>query len=219
MTDKNWTDTQRFDGKAAEWDNNARRAAMADAVARAIIAHMPISKPRNALEFGCGTGLVTIRIAPRCLRLTAVDSSREMIRMLNEKVAAGNIANIKPLHLDFSRPEKATELAGDFDFVFSSMTLHHIADPASFLKELIGHMSPGGTLAIADLDAEDGLFHDDPSEQVHHGFDRTALQAMLESAGFTSAGFITAHIIEKKNRAGEQKAYPMFLVTAVKPKA
>ncbi|WP_232203944.1 class I SAM-dependent methyltransferase [Chlorobaculum parvum] len=56
MTDKNWTDTQRFDDKAAEWDDNARRAAMADAVARAIIAHMPINKPQNALEFGCGTG-------------------------------------------------------------------------------------------------------------------------------------------------------------------
>jgi len=219
MTDKNWTDTRRFDDKAAEWDDNARRAALADAVARAITAHMPIGKPQNALEFGCGTGLVTTRIAPRCARLTAVDSSREMIRMLTEKIAAGNIPNIEPLHLDFSRPETATELAGDFDFVFSSMTLHHIPDPASFLRELIGHMSPGGTLSIADLDAEEGYFHDDPSEQVHHGFERSVLQAMLESAGFTNVAFITAHLIEKKNRAGDQKAYPIFLVTAVKPKA
>lgn len=217
MTDKNWTDTQRFDDKAAEWDDNARRAALADAVARAIIAHMPINKPQNALEFGCGTGLVTTRIAPHCARLTAVDSSREMIRMLNEKVAAGNIVNIEPLHLDFSRPETATELAGDYDFVCSSMTLHHIPDPESFLRELIGHMSPGGTLSIADLDAEDGLFHDDATEKVHHGFDRQELQSILESAGFANVAFITAHVIEKKNRAGKQTAYPIFLVTAVKP--
>lgn len=219
MTDKNWTDTRRFDDKAAEWDDNARRAALADAVARAIIAHMPVGKPQNALEFGCGTGLVTTRIAPRCRRLTAVDSSREMIRMLTEKIAAGNIVNIELLHLDLSRPETATELVGDFDFIFSSMTLHHIPDPESFLRKLISHMSPGGTLAIADLDAEDGYFHDEPSEQVHHGFKRTKLQATLESAGFTNIAFITAHLIEKKNRAGKQKTYPIFLVTAVKPKA
>ncbi|MBN1927979.1 MAG: class I SAM-dependent methyltransferase, partial [Chlorobiaceae bacterium] len=153
MNDKDWTNTQRFDDKAAAWDDNARRAALADAVARAIIAHMPVGKPQNALEFGCGTGLVTTRIAPRCLRLTAVDSSREMLRMLQEKIAAGNIANIETLHLDFSRPETATELKGEYDFVYSSMTLHHIPGPASFLRELAAHIVPGGTLAIADLDA------------------------------------------------------------------
>jgi len=180
---------------------------------------MPVGKPANALEFGCGTGLVTTRIAPHCLQLTAVDSSREMLRMLGEKIAASAIANVTPLHLDFSRPEEAAGLDRDYDFVYSSMTLHHIPDTASFLRELIGHMSPGGALAIADLDAEDGLFHNDATEKVHHGFDRTELQALLESAGFAGVSFMTAHIIEKKNREGNLKNYPVFLVTAVKPKA
>lgn len=218
MSEQNWTDTERFDNKAAEWDANAVRAALADGVARAIIAHMPVGKPANALEFGCGTGLVTTRIAPHCERLTALDSSSEMLRMLGEKIAANAIANIKPLHLDFSRPEEAAGLDRDYDFVYSSMTLHHIPDTASFLRELIGHMSPGGALAIADLDAEDGLFHDDATEKVHHGFDRAELQALLESAGFSSIAFMTAHIIEKKKREGNLKNYPVFLVTAVKPK-
>jgi len=219
MSEQNWTDTERFDNKAAEWDANAVRAALADAVARAIVAHMPVSKPSNALEFGCGTGLVTTRIAPHCAQLTALDSSSEMLRMLAEKIAASSIANIKPLHLDFSRPEAAAGLERDFDFVYSSMTLHHIPDTASFLRELIGHISPGGSLAIADLDAEDGLFHDDPTEKVHHGFERETLKALLESAGFSSVAFMTAHIIEKKNREGKLASYPVFLVTAVKPKA
>ncbi|NTV67507.1 MAG: class I SAM-dependent methyltransferase [Chlorobaculum sp.] len=219
MSDKNWTDTERFDNKAAEWDANAVRAALADAVARAIIAHMPVARPSNALEFGCGTGLVTTRIAPHCAKLTALDSSSEMLRMLAEKIAASSIANVAPLLLDFSRPEEAAGLARDYDFVCSSMTLHHIPDTASFLRELNGHMSPGGVLAIADLDAEDGLFHDDATEKVHYGFDRAALQALLEAAGFTSVAFMTAHIIEKKNRDGNMASYPVFLVTAVKPKA
>jgi ubiquinone/menaquinone biosynthesis C-methylase UbiE len=219
MTDKNWTDTERFDNKAADWDSSARRAALADAVSRAIIAHMPVGKPGNALEFGCGTGLVTTRIASHCSRLTAVDSSREMLRMLNEKIVASAIPNVVPLHLDFSNPETALELTGEYDFICSSMTLHHIPDTESFLRELAGHMSPGGTLAIADIDAEDGLFHDDATEKVHHGFDRTALTGLLEASGFSSVSFMTAHVIEKKNRAGKRASYPVFLVTAVKPKA
>jgi ubiquinone/menaquinone biosynthesis C-methylase UbiE len=219
MSDKNWTDTERFDNKAAEWDANAVRTALADAVARAIVAHMPVGKPANALEFGCGTGLVTTRVAPHCLRVTAVDSSSEMLRMLGEKIAANSLANVTPLHLDFSRPEEPSGLDRDYDFVYSSMTLHHIPDTANFLRELNGHLSPGGSLAIADLDAEDGLFHDDPTEKVHHGFDRAALKTLLKSAGFSSISFMTAHIIEKKNRDGILKSYPVFLVTAVKPKA
>ena len=219
MSEQNWTDTERFDNKAAEWDANAVRAALADAVARAIVAHMPVGKPSNALEFGCGTGLVTTRIAPHCVQLTAVDSSSEMLRMLGEKIAASSIANVRPLHLDFSRPEAAAGLDRNYDFVCSSMTLHHSPDTASFLRELFGPLSPGGTLAIADLAAEDGLFHDDATEKVHHGFEREALKTLLESAGFSNVAFMTAHIIEKKNREGKLASYPVFLVTAVKPKA
>jgi ubiquinone/menaquinone biosynthesis C-methylase UbiE len=217
MTDNSRNDMQRFDDKAAQWDANALRAALADAVSRAIIAHLPVSRPKNALEFGCGTGLVTMRISPHCSLLTAVDSSREMLKLLNEKTAAASIVNIKPLYLDLSLPSAASELDGSYDFVFSSMTLHHIPDTEEFLRQLYGLMSPGGTLAIGDLDAEDGLFHDDSTEKVHHGFERNRLQEMLETAGFLCVSFMTAHIIEKKNREGRIASYPVFLVTAVKP--
>jgi ubiquinone/menaquinone biosynthesis C-methylase UbiE len=217
MTDNARTETHRFDDKAAQWDANALRAALADAVARAIIAHLPVGRPKNALEFGCGTGLVTLRVAPHCSLLTAVDSSREMLKILNEKIAAGSVANIRPVFLDLSLKEAGSELEGAFDFVFSSMTLHHIPETSGFLHQLNVHMAPGGSMAIADLDAEDGLFHDDATEKVHHGFERFNLQAMLETAGFINVSFMTAYIIEKKNRAGRRASYPVFLVTAVKP--
>lgn len=219
MSEQNWSDTPRFDNKAAEWDANALRAALADAVSRAILAHMPVAMPENALEFGCGTGLVTTRIAPYCKRLIALDSSVEMLRMLTGKIAAESITNVVPLHLEFSRPEAASALDGGFNFIFSSMTLHHIPDTTTFLRELAGHMAPGAMLSIADLDAEDGLFHDDSNEMVHHGFERGALKEILEAAGFGNVSFMTAHVIEKKNRAGNRADYPVFLVTATKTKA
>jgi ubiquinone/menaquinone biosynthesis C-methylase UbiE len=217
MSDQNWTDSQRFDSKASEWDANAVRAALADAVARAIVAHMPVNRPARALEFGCGTGLVTLRVAPGCGMLTAVDTSGEMLRVLNEKIDAAGITNVRTLLSDLTRPDAADRLDGMFDFVFSSMTLHHIPDTGAFLSKLFGHMNPGGTLAIADLDKEDGLFHDDATEKVHHGFDRRMLSGLLESAGFVNVSFMTAHLVEKKNREGKPASYPVFLVTALKP--
>lgn len=217
MSDNSWTDTKRFDSKASEWDASAVRAALADAVARAIIAHMPVKRPDNALEFGCGTGLVTLKVAPACGVLTAVDTSKEMLRMLDEKLIVDGVANVMTKLLDLTLPGSDSQLSGDFDFVFSSMTLHHIPDTALFLSQLNEHLTSGGTLAIADLDAEDGLFHDDDTEKVHHGFERRSLKTQLETAGFSNVTFMTAHIIEKKNRAGKLASYPVFLVTAVKP--
>ncbi|NTV01467.1 MAG: class I SAM-dependent methyltransferase [Chlorobiaceae bacterium] len=217
MSDRKWTDKQRFDSKASEWDANAVRAALADAVARAIIAHLPVNRPENGLEFGCGTGLVTLRVSPLLDRLTAVDTSDGMLVVLNEKISAAGVPNVATRLLDLSLSGTASQLEGPFDFVFSSMTLHHIPDTEGFLSLLHGLMAPGGTLAIADLDAEDGLFHEDASEKVHHGFVRQRLKEQLEQAGFGFVSFITAHVVEKKTREGQISSYPVFLVTAVKP--
>lgn len=217
MNDNNWTDTHRFDSKAAEWDASAVRAALADAVSRAIVAHMPVSPPARALEFGCGTGLVTLMVAPHCGTLVAADTSRGMLDVLGEKIAVAGIANVSPLLLDLSAPDAAKQLDGSFDFVFSSMVLHHIPETAPFLGQLNAHMNPGATLAIADLDAEDGLFHDDATEKVHFGFDRSVLTGMLQQAGFVNISFITAHVIQKKNRSGSMASYQVFLATATKP--
>ncbi|NTU92921.1 MAG: class I SAM-dependent methyltransferase [Chlorobiaceae bacterium] len=219
MPDNNWSDSPRFDSKASEWDSNIVRAALADAVSRAIIAHLPVTRPENALEIGCGTGLVTMKVAPKCGLLTAVDTSREMLAKLEEKLIVDGVPNVMTELLDLADPESASLLPGSFDFVFSSMTLHHISDTETFLAHLSSQMTPGATLAIADLDTEDGLFHDDETEKVHHGFDRMRLTAMFESAGFTTVSFMTAHLVEKKNRAGQQATYPVFLVTAVKPQS
>ena len=96
------------------------------------------------------------------------------------------------------------------------MTLHHIDDTEGFLSRISHLLSPGGILAFADLDLEDGLFHDDPLEKVHHGFDRGTLAEMLNAAGLQPISFETIYTFNKTNRSGATAAYPVFLVTATK---
>lgn len=45
--------------------------------------------PREALEIGCGTGLLLLRIAPRCKRYVATDFSAAVLQRIREQFAQG----------------------------------------------------------------------------------------------------------------------------------
>jgi 2-polyprenyl-3-methyl-5-hydroxy-6-metoxy-1,4-benzoquinol methylase len=212
-----WNSSHRFDRKAAEWDENPRRTALAECVAKAIIETAGPVATMRAMEFGCGTGLLTLALAPHLGRFTAIDTSEEMLGVLNKKIETLGIRTVATRCADLLQVEEGMLWTEKPDFICSSMTLHHIADTQALLDRLNGLLRKGGTIAIADLDLEDGFFHDDETEEVHPGFERSLLQAMLEKAGFERVSFITACEISKTNRAGEVKTYPIFLATAVKP--
>ena len=62
--------------------------------------------------------------------------------------------------------------------------------------------------ALADLDTEDGSFHDADAEGIHHlGFDRAELTGLARAAGFVDVEVRTATEIEREGRR-----YPMFLL-------
>jgi hypothetical protein len=74
-------------------------------------------------------------------------------------------------------------------------------------------LAPGGRIALADLDAEDGSFHDADAEGIHHlGFPRDRVAGFARMAGFVEVAFSTATEIEKNGRR-----YPLFLLTARRP--
>ncbi len=211
-----WNSSKKFNREAAEWDANPQRRAVALSVAKAIITATNPAKTKDALEFGCGTGLLSMEIAPLVKRLFAIDTSHEMLAVLNEKIRTSGIENIETSCTNLSSPSDTDLNNKSFELIYSSMTLHHIDDTAGFLNRLSTLLSPGGTVALADLDVEDGLFHDDPLEKVHHGFDRSKLAALLNGAGLEVKSFETIYTFNKTNRAGISAAYPIFLVTATK---
>jgi 2-polyprenyl-3-methyl-5-hydroxy-6-metoxy-1,4-benzoquinol methylase len=213
-----WSDTALFDSKAGDWDRNPARVALANAVTESIRTDVPLDTSMNVLEFGCGTGLITLALARFCGTISAVDTSPGMLAILEAKASLAGTTNIRVFRKDLSLPGEAGTLPGDYDLVFGSMTLHHIEDTTAFLKTLHTLLSPDGMLAVADLEAEDGFFHDDASEKVHHGFSGNGLREKLEQAGFAVVSRRTVHVVEKINRAGRKASYPVFLLTAVKSK-
>lgn len=202
-----------FDKKAATWDENPGRVKLANDVADAIINEVKPSKEMDALDFGCGTGLVTLRLQPLVKNIIGADSSRGMLGVLEEKVRKQGIKNVRAQFVDF---EKGGKVEGKFHLVVSSMTLHHVPDTTELLKTLYDLVLPRGILAVADLDSEDGSFHSDNTGVVHFGFDRVRLKGLLEKAGFHDVRDRTAASMMREQGDGTTRTFPVFLITGKK---
>ncbi|MFB7336921.1 class I SAM-dependent methyltransferase [Streptomyces adustus] len=102
----------------------------------------------DALDVGCGDGLLARKLAGRAKHVTGIDKSAEMIARARE-LAAGH------LQLAFVEGDFLTaELPGaQYDFVCSVTTVHHMDFEAALLRmrELL---RPGGTLVVVGLARE-----------------------------------------------------------------
>ena len=203
---------ERFDAIATGWDDNPTRRALASGVAAAIAAAVPLQADWQALEYGCGTGLVGAALAPKVGGMLACDVSPGMLAVLEQKARAAGLGHLHTRVLDLTREPPPAQR---FELIFSSMTMHHIPDVAALVRTFHGMLKPGGWLALADLDAEDGSFHGGDAQGVmHKGFDRDALQADLRAAGFRETRARTAHTVAKTAADGRVNHYPVFLITA-----
>jgi len=204
------TGTERFDRAAATWDLSDRRVQVAKTVAEAISTRLSLPRAWDVLDFGCGTGLLTLALAPGVASITGADTSPGMLQALGAKADAQGLPVVLRT-LDTAGPG---DLGGPYHLIVSSMTLHHIADVPALFRQFARALHPGGGIALADLDQEDGSFHEDASGVQHNGFVREHLQAWLEDAGFRKVRCETAAITHKGGRD-----YSIFLVTAVNPQA
>jgi len=202
-----------FDKAAAGWDDKPQRRIIADAVTAGIVARVHPHRELQVLEYGCGTGLCGLQFAHEVGHLTAADTSVGMLEELQRKCQTLGLENVTPVLV---APDHWTLPAKAFDLAFSSMVLHHIDQTQPLLDNFYRALKPGGFLALADLEKEDGTFHDDPAGVAHFGFDTQALLASLQESGFTDLTSQTIHTI-RKSHGDNEHIYPVFLITGQKP--
>jgi ubiquinone/menaquinone biosynthesis C-methylase UbiE len=203
--------TSEFDARAATWDDDPAKAERAKAVAEAIVHRVSLSRAMNAMEYGCGTGLLSFMLRSRLGQVTLADVSDGMLAVAAGKIAMTNDPAMRTVKLDLVVDPVPPER---YDLIYSLMTMHHVVDTDAILDRLHTCLAVGGTLCIADLDAEDGSFHGAGFEG-HLGFDRALLGAQARAAGFATVEFATAHQIQKEVN-GQPRRYPVFLMVARK---
>lgn len=201
-----------FDAKAQTWDQDPMKVERAMTVARAISEQVPVAGLR-VLEYGCGTGLLGFALREEAGTLTLADTSEGMLAVLRGKIEALGARNMVPLKLDLLADPLP---GGAYDLVCSLMTLHHVPDTQGLLHAFREVLAPGGWVALADLDAEDGSFHGPAVTDVHLGFDRDQLGRQLAVAGFREVQFSTVYEI-RRGEGAELQRFPLFLVVARRP--
>ncbi len=202
-------DAAHFDSKARQWDDNPVFQERGLKIANAVRKAVPLHREMSALDYGCGTGLLSFPLKDELGAILMADSSGGMLEVVAEKIAAQRVRNMTPVKLDLLVDPLPAQR---FDLIITAMTMHHVPDTDRILRVFHDLLNPGGHLCIADLDQEDGSFHG-PEVDVHHGFDQADLGRRTAQAGFADAQFQTVFTITKTRETGTQE-YPVFLMAA-----
>jgi ubiquinone/menaquinone biosynthesis C-methylase UbiE len=205
----------RFDHAASTWDANPARVEQARNIAAAIRQRVEGRKDLVVVDYGCGTGLVTLELQGLAAEITGIDSSPAMLAELERKAQAQGLGRVRTLLADLQR-EPAPRIQADL--VVTAMTLHHVEDVPGVVARLATMLAPGGLLCLADLDTEDGSFHQDNTGVQHFGFDRQELLEMLKRLGLTDLFATTAHTVERATPSGN-RTFTVFLVGGRKPQS
>ena len=154
----------RFNKEALNWDKRPFVHEASQAAAKAILEKSKSLKdqPKQVLEIGCGTGILSYLIAPHVSRVVAVDAAEGMIDVLKQKLAKPDAPNnILPIAVLLEDPEdphlpavedgESNGTRQKFDLITSHLVLHHIPDLGGVLKTMLGCLAPGGTVMLTDF--------------------------------------------------------------------
>ncbi|MBY6057897.1 class I SAM-dependent DNA methyltransferase [Leisingera daeponensis] len=139
------------------WDGNSDVRRYANCAFASLDEYAGISgggwQARRVLDFGCGTGLLSEKLAPHVKEVVAVDTSERMIAVLQDKA----LPNVRALHADIlggSAGGAGNGLSG-FDLICASSVCSFLPDYNGAVAVLAGLLNRGGTFVQWDWLASD----------------------------------------------------------------
>lgn len=166
-----------FEQIAKRYDTE-ERIELAKVIVNEVRPELRNSQSKSLIDYGSGTGLISLELSDLVHSILLVDSSKQMLEVAKAKISRKGIANAKTLYSDFT--QETPELKADI--VLMSLVLLHIPDTNKILQELFGILNDGGKLIIIDFDKNDKIQH--PKD--HNGFSHEELKKRLSDIGFKS---------------------------------
>lgn len=210
---------QRFNNEAANWDANPFVHTASKHALSALLSRFPALDQSNPtwdnLEIGCGTGLLSLLIAPYVKTVVAVDAAEGMIDVLKTKLkkegAPGNVVPVAVLLEDAEDPSLPPATTGadqkgagrmKFDLITSHLVLHHIPDLLPVLRTMYHCLKPGGQVALTDFEhfgPEAKRFH--PQSKMdgveRHGIEPGQMEGWMREVGFVDVNVRRAWTMDK----------------------
>jgi cyclopropane fatty-acyl-phospholipid synthase-like methyltransferase len=195
-----------FAHKAEAYDKEVARTDNVSNIANLILKEIDYSKKISLMDFGSGTGLLLSKIAPYVGKITAIDISKSMNETLESKRESID-CDLEIVEMDLSK----NTMNQKFDGIISSMSIHHVKDTLALFKKFYELLNTNGSLALSDLDTEDGSFHKEDTSVFHFGFDREEFLSLAKQVGFKNLKMHSVGLVEKP-----WGKYPVFLLTGNK---
>ena len=161
-----------FNHKAETFDS-PKNIFLANLVCQAVEKQIDLLSDKEILDFGGGTGLLTLPLAKQAKFVTLVDISEKMLEQARLKAERQEIKNIQFLEQNLL----TKSLEQEFDLIVVCRVLHHMPDLDESLSLFHQHLRENGQLLLADFTK---------TEANHHGFDLAELEKQLIEHGFSS---------------------------------
>ena len=140
----------------------------------------------TVLECACGTGAISVHLAPKCKRLIATDFSRQMLRQAQKKCAGFNNVSFKKADITSLKCRD-----NSFDAVVAGNVIHLLDEPYKALKEFERVCKRGGKIIIPTyINVSDGKnsaaakFLEALGADFKREFDIFSYKAFFEGAGY-----------------------------------
>lgn len=163
-----------WDELAADWNDRPGVRAYADAAHRSLVEHaaqvaFDLHQVR-VCDFGCGTGLLTERLADVATHIDAIDTSPAMLGVLARTAERSGWDHVRP----------STQLPGEserYDLIVCSSVLAFVDDYDATVEMLAQHLGHGGW--FVQWDWERNL----PADDQSIGFSVADIRSALGAAG------------------------------------
>ena len=188
-----------FNHKAESFDSPQNRF-IANLIRQELEKQVVDFSGKHILDFGGGTGLVSLPLATQSKSVMLVDISDKMLEQAHLKVKKQAINNVHLLRQDLL----STPLNQLFDIILVSRVLHHMSNIEETLNVFRNHLADDGQLFIADFVKTD---------TNHHGFHLVDLEGKLSQSGFSS---VQSQIIYSADKLFLGNYAELFLTLAQK---
>ena len=188
-----------FNYRAESFDS-PKNQFLAELIRKNIEKQMHDLSSKSILDFGGGTGLISLPLAKQAKSVTLVDIAEKMLEQARIKVENQKLENLHLIQQDLVlKPLEQT-----FDLIIVSRVLHHMPHLDSSLAMFKEHLTPGGQLFIADYTVPDG---------ENHGFIISELEETLKNHGFSD---IQTQILYSSDNLFLDKPSQLFLTSAIR---
>jgi ubiquinone/menaquinone biosynthesis C-methylase UbiE len=144
----------------------------------------------------------------------AVDDERCIhLEAAGERVERSGLTNIT---LRLGEAEALPIGDGECDAAYSSMLLHHLADPALGIRELARVVKPGGKVIISDLAKHEYDWTREVMADVWLGFSEEQVREWLAQAGLRDVTYSSAALGTPLDEESQVRL-SAFVATATKP--